>query len=113
MGKVKSKEHMKIIRQYAGSHAKLITLGRFIAAISAVLSLLPFYYLWKIIGVAVEGDDLDRIKKTCRYCGYIDGIIAFGIYRCSFMYTYRGISNSGKYAKQPYAKNHHASARSF
>ena len=63
MGKVKSKEHMKIIRQYAGSHAKLITLGRFIAAISAVLSLLPFYYLWKIIGVAVEGDDLDRIKK--------------------------------------------------
>ncbi len=54
---------MKIIRQYAGSHAKLITLGRFIAAISAVLSLLPFYMLWRIIRVAVEGTDLDQIKK--------------------------------------------------
>ncbi len=62
MGKVKSTEHMKIIRQYAGSHAKLITLGRFIAAISAVLSLLPFYLLWRIIGVAVEGTELSRIK---------------------------------------------------
>ncbi len=62
MGKVKSTEHMKIIRQYAGGHAKLITLGRFIAGISAVLSLLPFYLLWKIIGVAVEGTDLERIK---------------------------------------------------
>ena len=62
MGKVKSTEHMKIIRQYAGGHAKLITLGRFIAGISAVLSLLPFYLLWRIIGVAVEGTDLERIK---------------------------------------------------
>ncbi len=61
MGKVKSTEHMKIIRQYAGSHAKLITLGRFIAAISAVLSLLPFYMLWRIIRVAVEGEDLSQI----------------------------------------------------
>ncbi len=62
MGKVKSTEHMKIIRQYAGSHAKLITLGRFIAAISAVLSLLPFYLLWRGIGVAVEGTELSRVK---------------------------------------------------
>lgn len=62
VGKVNSKEHMKIIRQYAGSHAKLITLGRFIAAISAVLSLLPFYLLWRIIKVAVEGTELDKIK---------------------------------------------------
>lgn len=62
MGKVKSKEHMKIIRQYAGSHAKLILLGRCIAAVSAVLSLIPFYLLWKIIRVAVEGEDLSSIK---------------------------------------------------
>ena len=63
MGKVKSTEHMKVIRQYAGSHAKLITLGRFIAGISAVLSLLPFYMLWRIIRVAVEGTDLSQIKS--------------------------------------------------
>ena len=62
MGKVKSKEHMKIIRQFAGSHAKLIVLGRCIAAVSAVLSLIPFYLLWKIIRVAVEGEDLSSIK---------------------------------------------------
>ena len=62
MGKVKSKEHMKIIRQFAGSHAKLIFLGRCIAAVSAVLSLIPFYLLWKIIRVAVEGEELSSIK---------------------------------------------------
>ena len=62
MGKIKSKEHMKIIRQFAGSHAKLITIGRCIAAVSAILSLLPFYLLWRIIRVAVEGEDLSSIK---------------------------------------------------
>ncbi|MBR3538245.1 MAG: ABC transporter ATP-binding protein [Eubacterium sp.] len=62
MEKVKSKEHMKIIRQFAGSHAKLIFLGRCIAAVSAVLSLIPFYLLWRIIRVAVEGEDLSSIK---------------------------------------------------
>ena len=57
-----SNEHMKIIRQYAGSHAGLITLGRCIAGVSAVLALIPYYCLWRIIRSAVSGTDPSEIK---------------------------------------------------
>jgi ATP-binding cassette subfamily B protein len=52
---------MKLIRQYAGGHKHLITLGRFIAAISAVIVLVPYYDLWKIISIAVNNEDTGRI----------------------------------------------------
>lgn len=57
MGKTQKYDHMKLIRQYAGGHKHLITLGRFLAAVSAVMTLLPYYLMWKIIRVAVNGDN--------------------------------------------------------
>ena len=54
--------HMKLINDYAGSYKNLITLGKLIAAVSAVLSLIPFYDLWKIIKTAVNGEELSKIK---------------------------------------------------
>ena len=62
MGKTEKYDHMKLIRQYAGGHSTLITLGRFLAAVSAVLTLVPYYELWKIIRCAVKGEDTDKIK---------------------------------------------------
>ncbi|MBR1816485.1 MAG: ABC transporter ATP-binding protein [Lachnospiraceae bacterium] len=53
---------MKLINDYAGSYKNLITLGKLIAAISAVLSLIPFYDLWKIIKTAINGEELSKIK---------------------------------------------------
>ena len=61
MGKAPKYDHMKLIRQFAGGHKHLITLGRILAGLSAVITLIPFYLLWKIIGVAIEGTDLGRI----------------------------------------------------
>ncbi len=61
MGKTEKYDHMKLIRQYAGGHKNLITLGRCLAAVSAVLTLIPYYELWKIIRTAVNGEDPDRI----------------------------------------------------
>ncbi|HAU51309.1 MAG TPA: ABC transporter ATP-binding protein [Clostridiales bacterium] len=55
-------DHMKLIRNYAGGHKNLILLGRFLAAVSAVMSLIPYYELWRIIKIAVEGQDPDLIK---------------------------------------------------
>ncbi len=54
---------MKLIGQYAGGHKALITLGRMIAGISAVLVLIPYYDLWKIISIAVNGEDLGQISR--------------------------------------------------
>ncbi len=52
---------MKLIRQFAGGHKHIISLGRILAGLSAVITLIPFYLLWKIIAVAIEGTDLGRI----------------------------------------------------
>ncbi|MCR5389382.1 MAG: ABC transporter ATP-binding protein/permease [Lachnospiraceae bacterium] len=53
---------MKLIREYAGGHKNLIVLGRCLAAVSAVMTLIPYYELWKIIRTAVNGENLDDIK---------------------------------------------------
>ncbi|MBR1478990.1 MAG: ABC transporter ATP-binding protein [Lachnospiraceae bacterium] len=53
---------MKLIGEYAGGHKALITLGRFLAAVSAVLALIPYYDLWKIIKLAVEGKETEKIS---------------------------------------------------
>ena len=39
----------------------LITLGRFLAAVSAVMTLIPYYLLWRIIRIAVNGENLNDI----------------------------------------------------
>ena len=62
MGKTEKFDHMKLIRNYAGGHKNLITLGRCIAALSAILVLIPYYDLWKIISIAVNGEDTGRIS---------------------------------------------------
>ncbi len=62
MGKTEKFDHMKLIRSYAGGHKNLITLGRCLAAVSAVLTLIPYYELWKIIRIAVNGEDPNKIK---------------------------------------------------
>jgi len=61
LGKTEKYDHMKLIREYAGGHAKLIGLGRCLAGVSAILTLIPYYELWKIIRIAVNGDDTDKI----------------------------------------------------
>ena len=62
MGKTEKFDHMKLIGEYAGGHKALITLGRFLAAVSAVLALIPYYDLWKIIKLAVEGKETEKIS---------------------------------------------------
>ncbi|OQA26456.1 MAG: Iron import ATP-binding/permease protein IrtA [Firmicutes bacterium ADurb.Bin354] len=61
MGKTPKFDHMKLIGQYAGGHARLITLGRALAGISALVVLIPYYDLWKIISIAVNGEELSGI----------------------------------------------------
>ena len=53
---------MKRIADYAGGHRHLITAGRIIAAISAFAAMVPFYDLWRIIRIAVKGEELGEIK---------------------------------------------------
>jgi len=61
LGKTEKYDHMKLIREYAGGHKHLITLGRCLAGVSAVMTLIPYYELWKIIRTAVTGEDPAKI----------------------------------------------------
>lgn len=53
MGKKQEFDHMKLIKSYAGGYSVLIHLGRLFAAASAIIVLIPYYDLWKIISIAV------------------------------------------------------------
>ena len=63
LGKKNEFDHMKLIREYAGGHKHLITIGRCLAAVSAVMTLIPYYMLWKIIRTAVNGEELEKISS--------------------------------------------------
>ncbi len=54
---------MKLIGQYAGGYRVLITIGRCLAAVSAAMALVPYYDLWRIIRIAVNGDDAAEIRS--------------------------------------------------
>lgn len=62
LGKKNEFDHMKLIREYAGGHKYLITIGRCLAAVSALMTLIPYYMLWKIIRTAVGGEELEKIS---------------------------------------------------
>lgn len=53
---------MKVINEYAGSYRYVIVLGRVLAALSALVGMIPYYDLWKIIKVAVSGENPSQIS---------------------------------------------------
>lgn len=87
MEKTKGKEHMKIISRYAGGHRYLILAGRVLAGISALLTLVPYYLLWKIIKIAAEGTGLQSIK-TFAWQAVALTVIALLIYIAALLCTH-------------------------
>ncbi|MCR5201898.1 MAG: ABC transporter ATP-binding protein/permease [Lachnospiraceae bacterium] len=81
------KEHIKIINQYAGSFSKLILIGRILAGISAIIALVPYYYLWKIIKIATEGKNIQEIKSLSVYTVLVT-ILALLIYIIALFCTH-------------------------
>lgn len=52
---------MKVINEYAGNYRFLIVFGRILAAASALTGMIPYYDLWKIISIAIDGKHMERI----------------------------------------------------
>lgn len=53
---------MNMINGYAGSYRYVIVLGRVLAAMSALVGMIPYYDLWKIIKIAISGENLSGIS---------------------------------------------------
>ena len=113
MGKTEKYDHMKLIRQYAGGHRNLITLGRLLAAVSALLTLIPYYELWKVIRTAVNGEELDDIKgyawsAVAMIVGAL--LIYIAALLCTHIAAFRVQANMRSSLMR---KDHHTSARSI
>ncbi len=62
MDKFKSQENpLKTLMGYAGNHKYLVMIGRTLAALSALVAMVPYYNIWKIIQIAVSGEHPERI----------------------------------------------------
>ena len=61
MKEVKTKDLMKIIYDYAGGRKILIIIGRILAATSALIAMVPFYLMWRIIQIAIDGKNFKDI----------------------------------------------------
>lgn len=78
---------MKTIYAYAENHRYLILLGRILAVISAWIAMIPFYDLWKIIKIVIDGEDLSVIKALgLQAVGWT--ILAMFLYLCALMCTH-------------------------
>lgn len=58
----KKEKPMDAIKAYLGNYKYLIAAGRTLAAVSAIIGFLPFYEIWKIIHIAIEGTNLNQIS---------------------------------------------------
>lgn len=61
---MKKQNALALIKEYLGSYKYLIMAGRTLAAISALCGLIPFYEIWKIISIAIEGTQLGEISHV-------------------------------------------------
>ncbi len=52
---------LKLLAEYMEGFSKLLTAGRLLAALSALIALIPYYEIWKILKIAIEGEEIDRI----------------------------------------------------
>lgn len=83
----KKPELMKIIKGYAGSYGKLIPFGRILAALSALVALIPYYDIWKIIRIAVRGEELSGIRPVA-WNAVIGTVISLLMYVAALMCTH-------------------------
>ena len=58
---MKKNETMSVINRFAGKYRFLILLGRLLSAVSALLMMVPYYDIWRIIAIAVDGSDMSTI----------------------------------------------------
>ncbi len=52
---------LKLLKVYMDGYDKLVWLGRILAALSALIVMVPYYEIWKIIKIAVQKEDLSQI----------------------------------------------------
>ena len=83
----KKPELMKIIKGYAGSYGKFISFGRILAALSALVALIPYYDIWKIIRIAVRGEELSGIRPVA-WNAVIVTVISLLMYVAALMCTH-------------------------
>ncbi|MCR5798133.1 MAG: ABC transporter ATP-binding protein/permease [Eubacterium sp.] len=87
MEKTPKSDHMKVIYHYAGGFKPLIALGRVLAGISAIIALIPYYNLWRIIKIAVNHEELSQISSYA-WSAVILTIVSLLVYIAALLCTH-------------------------
>lgn len=61
---MKKENVLNEIAEYLGNYKYLLAIGRTLAALSAICGLLPFYEIWRIIKLAIDGTNIDEISQV-------------------------------------------------
>lgn len=87
MNKSPKFDHKKAIGEYAKGHYLLIQLGRLLAGISAIIALIPYYLLWKMIKIAIEKAEMYLIKDIAWEAVGLT-VLSLFIYIMALMFTH-------------------------
>ena len=78
---------MKIIDPYIGKSKGVLTLGRFLAALSAITALIPFYDIWKILKAALDGGERSEMSSL-GWQAVIFTVVSMILYICALWCTH-------------------------
>ncbi|SFX13680.1 ABC transporter ATP-binding protein [Ruminococcus sp. XPD3002] len=78
---------MKIIDPYARKCKGVLTLGRLLAALSAFVALIPFYDIWKILKVALNGGERSEMSSL-GWQAVILTAVSMALYICALWCTH-------------------------
>lgn len=97
---MKKKSNLSRLLEYAGSHKYLTYTSWILSAVSALIALIPYWYIWKIMKDILESAPNFLISENLVYYGWkavIYAIIAFIIYiaalMCSHISAFRVATN--------------------
>lgn len=103
MSKEKKPSAFSRLMDYAGGHAKLTYLSLILSVCSAVIGLIPFVYLWRIIKEVIEVNPDFSKAVNITHNGYmavlfavISWLIYIGSLMCSHVSSFRVASNMKK-----------------
>nr|WP_294494141.1 ABC transporter ATP-binding protein [uncultured Mediterraneibacter sp.] len=90
---MKKQSNLSRLLQIAGSHKHLIYASWILSAISALIALVPFYYIWKVIQEILEvAPDFSRAQMlTCNgWMAVLFAVIAVLVYIAGLMCSHKG-----------------------
>ena len=88
---MKKRSNLQRLLSYAGKRKTLTYISWVLSAASALISLLPFWYIWKILDEVISvAPDFDKAKNITHYgwLAVLFAVLTIFVYICGLMYSH-------------------------